>query len=66
MKVNMFTITIECSRTRKTIVLFTLNRVKVEDICNILVPPTTPKEDVAMAQGKSRMLIEQFIEDIRQ
>lgn len=63
----MFTITIHDSRSKKDIVLFTLNRLKVEEVCNILIPKID--DDVVIkepgSEGKSRLLIEQFLEEIR-
>jgi hypothetical protein len=64
--VNMFTITITCSRSKKTITLFSLNRAKVEEVLNLLVPPIVIEEGThAAAIGKTRLGIEQFIEEIR-
>jgi hypothetical protein len=67
MRIRVFTITIYDSRSKKDIVLFTLNRAKVEEVCNMLVPKID--DDVVIkspgSEGKSRLLIEQFIEEIK-
>jgi hypothetical protein len=46
--------------------LFSLNRVKIEEVLNLLVPPVVIEEGAhATSIGKTRIAIEQFIEEIR-
>jgi len=66
MRVNMFTVTITDSRSKQTMTLFSLNRVKIEEVLNLLVPPVVIEEGAhATSIGKTRIAIEQFIEEIR-